>query len=147
MEQSKRRDRRGKPGGILSLAKFVTEYSEAIDYDLMTRTRYTIDDIGGALSWRSLYSFIKHLGTDSALARDLDKRTGWESTVKTNALLADLYDLLQVINANLVAIGGGKPKKIKPYPRPSGDEDNTKKIGKGALPLNELKEWINNRRK
>lgn len=111
----------------------------------MTRTQYTIDDIGGALSWRSLYSFIKFLGTDSALAKDLDKSTGWESTTKTNAILADIYDLLQVINSNLVRLGGGKTKKIKPYPRPGRDENNTKKIGKDALPVNELHEWIKRR--
>ena len=108
----------------------------------MTRTSYTIDDIGGALSWGSLYSFIKNLRTDSAVARDLGKATGWEDTLRTNAILADIYDLLQVINSNIVAIGGGKKKKITPYPRPGKDEDNKRKIGKGALPINDLREWL-----
>lgn len=112
----------------------------------MTRTTYTLDDIGGALSWRSLYSFIKFLGTDSALAKDLEKTTGWETPIKTNALLADLYDLLQVLNANIVRMGGGKAKTIKPYPRP-GRHDDKKKIGKGALPLPELRNWLNRRLK
>lgn len=129
----------------MSLTKFIDEHGEALTYDLMTRTQYTIDDIGGALSWRSLYSFIKFLGTDSALARDLDKSTGWETTIKTNAILADIYDLLQAINSNLVRLGGGKTKKIKPYPRPGRDENTTKKIGKDALPVNELHEWIKRR--
>lgn len=102
--------------------------------------------MGGALSWGSLASFIKNLGTDSALARDLDKATGWEGTIKTNAILADIYDLLQVINANLVsfASGGKKRTKIKPYPRPGGDK-NTKRLGRGALPLDQLREWIKER--
>lgn len=112
----------------------------------MTRTCYTLDDVGGALSWSSLYSFIKYLDTNSALARDLGKSTGWESTLKTNAILADLYDLLQAINANLVKLGGGKTKNIKPYPRPGKDENNTTKIGKGALPVDELHAWIESRR-
>lgn len=126
----------------MSLTKFIDEHGEALTYDLMTRTQYTIDDIGGALSWRSLYSFIKFLGTDSALARDLDKSTGWETTIKTNAILADIYDLLQVINANLVKVGGGKTKKINPYPRPGRDEDKKRKIGKDAVPVTDLREWI-----
>ena len=126
----------------MSLTKFIDEHGEALTYDLMTRTHYTIDDIGGALSWRSLYSFIKFLGTDSALARDLDKSTGWETTIKTNAILADIYDLLQVINDNLVKVGGGKTKKINPYPRPGGDEDKKRKIGKDAVPVTDLREWI-----
>jgi len=130
----------------LSLVEFIEEHGEALTYDLMTRTCYTLDDVGGALSWRSLYSFIKHLDTNSALARDLGKSTGWESTLKTNAILADLYDLLQAINANLVRLGGGKVKNIKPYPRPGKDDNNTTKFGKGALPVDELHAWIEARR-
>lgn len=114
----------------------------------MTRTRYQTDDIGGALSWSALYSFIKNLGGDSALARDLGKSTGWETTLKTNAILADIFDLLQVIHAELVhwKSGGKKKSKIKPYPRPGRDEDNKRKLGKGALPLDELREWMRRRR-
>ena len=109
----------------------------------MTRTNYTLNDVGGVLTWDSLLSFVSNLGTDSALARDLGKQTGWETALKTNAILADIYDVLQVINANLVSyMSGGKKKlRIKPYPRPGGDKD-TKRIGKGALPITELREWI-----
>ena len=95
----------------------------------------------------SLDSFLKHLPGDSALAKELEKATGWETTVKTNAILADIYDLLQLINVNLIAFasGGKQRRKIKPYPRP-GREDNTqRKIGKGAMPFNELREWIRGR--
>ena len=90
-------------------------------------------------------SFIKYLGSDSALARDLGKSTGWEGTIKTNAILADIYDLLQVIRAEIVALGGTKPRKIKPYPRPGADEDKKRKLGKGAMPLTELRKWIKER--
>jgi hypothetical protein len=78
------------------------------------------------------------------LARDLKKSTGWESTLQTNVILADIFDLLQAINSNLCAIGGSKQhRKVKPYPRPFGKGDeSTKKIGKDPLPLNQLKEWI-----
>ena len=59
-------------------------------------------------------------------------------------ILADIYDLLQVINLNISKLGGGKHKKIKPYPRPGKDEDK-KHLGKGAMPLQALKEWIKER--
>ena len=74
--------------------------------------------------------------------------TGWDTTTKTNAILADIYDILQVINRNLVASHSKKPvkQKIKPYPRP-GQDENERKIGKGALPVNELRAWIENKRK
>lgn len=71
----------------------------------------------------------------------MGKSTGWENTLTTNRLLADIYDLLQVINANVCGLGGAKHKKIKPYPRPT-DKDENKRVGKGALPLDELRKWI-----
>jgi hypothetical protein len=111
-----------------------------LEYDLLTRTHYQLDDVGGALSWSSLYSFIRNVGSDSALVRDLGKQTGWEVTLRTNALLADIYDLLQIINKNLCH----SKKKIKPYPRP-GDKPEDKRIGKGALPFDKLRDWIKER--
>jgi len=77
----------------------------------------------------------------------MDKQTGWENTIKTNAILADIYDLLQAINANLIAFatGGKKKAKVKPYPRPGKDNDNVHKIGKGALPPDKLHKWIQER--
>ena len=51
--------------------------------------------------------------------------------------------MLQVINANIMRIGGDKKRKIKPYPRPwDKDSDKERKIGKGALPLDELQNWF-----
>ena len=132
---------------MISLAEFVEEHDEALNYDLITRTNYQLNDIGGALSWSSLHSFIKYLPGDSAVAREAGKSSVWDSRIKTNAILADIYDMLQLLNANLVAFAsGGKTKpKITPYPRP-GREDNTRrKFGKGALPLDEMRAWIKER--
>ena len=88
------------------------------------------------------------MGSDSALARDLGRSTGWETTLKTNAILADIYDLLQVINSNVIAMAtnGKKRKTVKPYLRPGRDNNNERKIGKGAMPLNDLREWIRRKR-
>lgn len=124
---------------------FIEEHEKALNYDLMTRTGYQLDDLGGSLTWGALSSFIGNLRTDSALARDMGKATGWEDTLKTNEILADIYDMLQVINANIVRLGHGKHRKIKPYPRPGQDEKQERKIGKGAMPLSKLREWIKER--
>lgn len=127
---------------MISLAEFVEEHVEALSYDLITRTNYQIDDIGGALSWSSLNSFIKYLPGDSALAQDLGKSSAiWDSRIKTNAILADIYDLFQVLIANL----SGKKQNITPYPRPGREENNTRRFGKDAMPYNELREWIRGR--
>ena len=82
------------------------------------------------------------MDSDSALARELGKSTGWENTLTTNRILADIYDLLQVINVNICGLGGGKKKKITPYPRPTDRDKDKKKFGKGALPYEELKRWF-----
>lgn len=149
MERRDRKGERCEVGGIISLASFVDEHAEALNYDLMTRTHYDLDDLGGSLSWRSLYSFIKNVGGNSALARDLDKATGWDETLKTNAILADIYDLLQVIHADLISFAsrGKKKVKIKPYPRPGADEDKKRRIGKGAMSVSDLRNWIKERQK
>ena len=119
------------------------EHYEAIEYDLITRTAYTLDDVGGRLSWSALSSFIKNLDTGSALAKDLDKTTGWENTLQANIILADIDDLLQVTNSLLITMAtqGKKRKRITPYPRP-GKDRNTRKLGKGAMPLNALSKWM-----
>lgn len=127
----------------------IEEHGQALNYDLLTRTNYQITDIGGALSWGALYAFIKNLGGDSALARDLGKATGWETTLKTNIILADIFDMLQVIHADLVAWASGGKKKAnnKPYPRPNQKDETKRKYGNGAMPLSELRDWIRKRGK
>ena len=97
--------------------------------------------MGGTLSWGSLHSFIKNLGSDSALAKELGKSTGWENTLTTNQILGDIYDILQVIAILITR----KRKRITPYPRPGADKNN-RKLGKGAMPLNELREWFKRKR-
>ena len=129
-------------GGIISVTTILSEHSDAITYDLLTKTKYSLDDVGGALSWGTLYSFIKGLGADSAYASELANRRGWESTTKTNIILADIFDILQVIAVML----GGNKNKFKPYPRPwRAEEEDKEKIGKDALPADDLHEWIKER--
>lgn len=82
----------------------------------------------------------------SETARDLDPDlAAWAGTPKTNAILADIFDMLAMINANLCAMGTGKrASKPKSYPRP-GDRDK-KKVGKNALPPDQLREWFARKR-
>ena len=66
--------------------------------------------------------------------------------MKTNALLADIYDMLAMINANICAMGTGKKAtKPKKYPRPNDSEKKT--IGKKGLPPVELRACFDKKRK
>lgn len=122
----------------------IDDHAGAVNYDLLTRTGYTLDDVGGRLSWSALSSFIRNLGTDSALARELGKATGWETTLQTNVILADLYDLLYAIHRDICALGGVKTREMK-YPRPGVEDKTVRKFGKGALPVQDLHNWIKER--
>lgn len=140
---------RGSRGGIISLAKAVDEHREAIEFDLLTQTGHELKDVGRTLSWGAFRSFLKYAQPDSALTQAVRPEVSeWASTTKTNFILADIYDVLAQINANLVAVGSRKPaKNVKPYPRPGKkDKDSEKHIGSGALPPDELHRWFEEKR-
>lgn len=108
-----------------------------------------MDDIGSGLPWGSLPSFLENIGLDSALALETHpQEASWASTLRTNVILADIYDAIAQLNANLVAIGSGKrAEKAKPYPRPFKRKDkNRKHIGGEPMPANELEKWFEERR-
>lgn len=110
----------------------------------MTRVGYTLDDVPTRLSYRALNSFVMNLGIDSRLAAEIiPEKAAWGTTVKTNMILADIFDMLAMINANVITIGSRKKaQRPKPYPRPKQKNDKTQKYGHGALPVDELRSWI-----
>ena len=136
-------------GKLINLAKVIDEHEEAVEYDLQTKFDRGIDDIGENLSWYTVKSYLTHLPLSSALARELNSESAtWDSTLKTNFLLADLIDVLQAIDYHLVSMSGSKAHKPKPYPRPNGKKDSgTKHYGKGAMKANELENWFKNKSK
>ena len=72
----------------------------------------------------------------------------WSTRLKTNRILADIHNILAQINANLVAVGSGKPaKKPEPYPTPwNAPSEDKKRIGSGGLPPDELQKWFDKKR-
>ena len=114
-------------------------------------TGHHLADIGQSLTWSETAAFLANVPADSAIMRELHPEIyGWTTRAKTNAILADIFDMLANINANLVAVGSGRmPKRPKAYPRPwRKDRDrDTQHFGKGALPANELREWFEAKRR
>ncbi|MBP5411358.1 MAG: hypothetical protein J6Y26_05585, partial [Lachnospiraceae bacterium] len=123
------------------------EHREAVEKDLLIKTGHSLDDIGRSLSWGALGAFLRHLDPDSETALELEPDlVKWAGRMKTNALLADIYDMLAMINANICAMGTGKKAtKPKKYPRPNDSEKKT--IGKKGLPPEELRAWFDKKRK
>lgn len=65
----------------------------------------------------------------------------WGTTLKTNIILADIFDILSAINYNLAGFGGNKhPKKPKPYPRPGQKDKEVTHYGKNGV--KDIRAWI-----
>ena len=125
---------------------YVARHREAVEYDLLTKTGHQIDDISGTLSWGAVASFLTKLTAESATVREQNPEVGrWATTTQTNTILADIYDMLTAINANLVRLGHGKPDKPKPYPRPGQKDKKNKHLGT-AIPSDALHKWIEEKR-
>jgi hypothetical protein len=125
---------------------FAEEHHKALECDLLCKG-YELKDVGRSLSWDALLSFISNLGPDSYVAKEMEPELhDWTTTFKTNKILADIYDMLAMINANLVAFGSKKQaKKPKPYPRLKHNGD---KYGKEPVaPVQLRKMFVNIRRK
>jgi hypothetical protein len=70
--------------------------------------------------------------------------------MKTNGILADIWDALMLINANLIAMGSGKrAKEPRTYPRPWMEDQKSdgQHFGSGAVPVDELKAFFEEKRR
>lgn len=115
----------------------IKEYRHALDYDLMTRTGRILEEYlsMGVAGKVALISFIKYLPIDSTLKQAMnpkDEYGEWYTTMKTNAILADIFDVF-------VAAHTKKGSRPKPYKRPR----QTRTIGKSAIPLSQFWDWWN----
>ena len=134
---------------MISLANFVYEHREAVERDLLIETGHELDDIGRSLSWGALRSFLSSVKLGSALGAELNPdMTEWATPARTNAILADIYDMLAVINAQLHVIASRKKgRKPERYKRPWDTEKNKHHFGKGVLSLSEMREWLKSRQR
>lgn len=101
----------------------------------MTRTGRILSEYMemGAAGMVALLSFINYLPEDSALRFEMDPKSEsreWFTTLKTNKILADLFDAFVAANTK-------KGRKAKEYPRPK----KNKHIGKGAIPISQFWDW------
>ena len=105
---------------------------------------FTLDDVGGTLSWDALGDFIARMDPASALSYELDpERAQWATVDGTNRILADIYDLLAVMNRTLAMMATKKrQKKPEPYPRPGQKKKEKKHVGTASIPIAEVKDVI-----
>lgn len=121
---------------MTGLALVVRDHAAALEYDLMTMTGRTLAEYAemGADGRIALAAFIRYLPPDSVLYREMhpkDELPKWATTLKTNEILADLFDLYAFTKRK-------KGRKPKPYPRPNREG---RSIGKGAIPVRDFESW------
>ena len=134
-------------GGIIGLADFIEENREAVENDLLS-TGYTLDDVGVSLSWDALKSFLTYARPDSAIFKKLNPEwSEWSTALKTNIILADIYDQLSITNMMLkTLITHKKSKPPEPYKRPGDKNRRAKRMGSKPLStVSEMREWIEKR--
>ena len=128
----------------------MAEHGAELDYDLMTRTRFTLDDLGGALSWRALLHFAANLEPTSRLVRamhpEIEDMAPWLDGTMVAPLVADLIDCTNYgrweYAVSLTKKGKSKPREPKAWPRPwrkAGKGE--KKIGRDPIPISEFEDW------
>lgn len=122
----------------------IDNHGAALEYDLLTRTRYQLRDIGGALPWGALLHFLQFLPRDSALSREVVPLTDterWGSGEATASILADMHDLLATFRAEAAVKGTDhRPRRPKRYPRP-WERPKERHVGRGAIPVARFEDW------
>lgn len=113
-------------GGISGLLRFLTEYGEALEWDLphYWPGRSLLELYDGRMSWRELRIFLKGLPPDSLTARAVRGSTAEEDQWTLDRhLLASAVDAIRENTFATVRLGGD-PKKTRrlrppdPIPRP-----------------------------
>ncbi len=102
----------------------------------MTRTPYTLADVGASLPWDALVSFIRHLPSLSETCAELYPEKAQRAWWLANAPaleLADLYDLMAKAHSKK----GARPKR---YPRPFDDKEK-QGYGKDPIPVSQFDDW------
>ena len=122
----------------------MSEHGEALEYDLMTSTRFTLDDLGGALSERALLSFVRCAPPRSLLARDVggdQQAYAWAQPELLPTLVASVIDELRNLQWTVAQVNSRrKLRRPKPIKRP-GVKDDTERIGADPIPVAQWNEF------
>lgn len=122
---------------MIALVEFIDEHQEAVEYDLIGLGLRLRDFPNAGFTWRDLLVIVQQSPRTSAVYRSV-AGPDWEWDL-ANQLRAASVDALNGANWQR---GSGKDRdRPKPIPRP-GVEPDAKSWGKGALPVDEMADWL-----
>ena len=107
----------------------------------MTRTRFTLDDLGGELPEQALVAFAKHLPPESdTMATLAPDKCGWSRTDMLLARICEGIETLLWVTASKGVRKSKQPPKPKRIQRP-GVEPDEKRIGRDPIPISDFDSW------
>lgn len=129
----------------------VSGHGGALEYDLMTRTRFTLSDLGGGLPARALLAFVSHLPPDSATCRevrgDSEDEVRWQEPSLVPMLLAEIADTAHYVSWEVAQANSKtdlRSRKPRPIERPGVVTDgDIRTYGSGAIPVSDFDDWWN----
>lgn len=128
------------------------DHASALEYDLMTMTRYTLRDVGRALPWGALLHFVRHLPPTAELSKewssDAAEQAAWLDGSLVAPMLASLIDAINFGRWEYAAsVSKHKPKRPKAVKTPWRDGGTEgRKLGSDPIPISEFEDWWNGRR-
>lgn len=122
---------------MIALVDFVDEHRGAVEYDLISLGLRWRDFPNPEFTWRDLLVIVQQAPPTSAVYRAVAGEE-WRWGLQEQ-LLAAAVDALN--GANWQRGQGKEQDRPKPIPRP-GVEPDAKQFGKGALPIDEMADWL-----
>lgn len=124
----------GRLGKLRALAEALREHPDEVEYECIRMGVRLRDAPSPRLTWRDLWVILSCSPPESPIHMALsDTDTApWRIS---DYLLAAVVD---AVNIRLWQAGGGKGQKPRPVPRP----EDTRHIGRDALPVDEMREWL-----
>lgn len=106
----------------------------------MTRTRYTLDDLGGELSERALLSFLRRLPAESETVAELAPDGGWSRSDMLLARLCEGIEMLLWVTANKGSKRSRQSQMPERIERPGVKRDK-RHIGREPIPISDFNDW------
>lgn len=103
----------------------------------MLKAGFLLSDVPRRVSWRAVYGLLESAQAGTALALCLDDVDAGGLWTPELYRLTSVLDMLHVLAWQNT---GKKSNKPKPIPRPG--ETKNDHWGKGALPLEDMKDWL-----
>ena len=109
---------------------------------MMERLGVSIAQAPHVFGWHALATWARHLPEDSAVYRAAHPQEhAFASAYGRASIAADIFDAVMTVARTVASVGGGRPRAVKPYPRPNGEGVERDHFGEGAISIADFDHW------